>query len=1062
MNAIIDAALQRSRVVLLGLAVILAAGLVAYIQIPKEAEPDINIPFIYVSISHSGISPGDAERLLVRPMEKELKTIEGIKLMTSTASEGHASVLLEFTAGFDADAALDDVREKVDLAKVELPDDTDEPTVNEISTSGFPVLVATLSGGVPERTLYRMAERLKDAIETIPTVLEAKIVGDREEVLEVIVEPIKLESYNISNEELIGAINLNNRLVAAGALDSGQGRFSVKVPGLFETARDVLDLPLKVSEDGNGVITLGDVTTVRRTFKDRSSFARHNGQPAVALEITKRAGTNIIENNLAVRETVAFVTSGWPENVQVTFSQDKMKFTQTILSELQNNIVSAVLLVMIVVVAALGLRSGLLVGVAIPGSFLLGILIITMLGLTMNMVVMFSLILAVGMLVDGAIVVTEFADRRMAEGSSRLEAYGEASKRMAWPIIASTATTLAAFAPLLFWPGIVGEFMGFLPITLIATLSASLIMALIFVPTLGSYFGRASSMTPRTVARFNAMEAGDINKIGGVVGLYVRVLRLFVRPAPMPLITAIGSVVLLVGAMALYAQHGTGVIFFPNVDPDNARVLVHARGNMSVEERDSLVRRVEDRVLLVDGIRTVYTRTGNAGQGSTDPADVIGTMYVEFFDWNQRRPAAEILTQIREDTADIPGVRVEAREPEEGPPTGKALRLQLSSDDPEALNVSVERINAAIQDLPGLIDYEDSRPIPGIEWRLSVDRSQAGRFGADVVSVGNVVKLVTNGIKVGDYRPDDADEELDIVVRFPESDRTLAMLDELRVLTANGLVPVSNFVTREAQQKVGTLERVDGARVLRIESEVLPGVLPDDKVREIRAALESVDLPPNVLISFKGQDEEQAAAADFLSKAFLVALFIMMIILVTQFNSFYHAFLILSAVILSTIGVILGLLATGLPFSIVMTGVGIITLAGIVVNNNIILIDTYQILRRQGMDPYEAILRTGAQRMRPVLLTAITTIIGLMPMVTGVGINFITREVVVGAPSTQWWVLLATTVASGLAFATVLTLIITPSMLALGVKTDHAMKMFGGMFRRGKPGSDTVSGAPAE
>ncbi len=1062
MNGIINAALSRSRVVILGLAVILIAGLAAYIDIPKEAEPDVNIPFIYVSISHSGISPNDAERLLVRPMEKELKAIEGIKQMTATAVEGHASILLEFEAGFDADAALIDVREKVDVAKAELPDDTDEPTVNEVATSGFPVLVATLSGGVPERTLYKMAEQLKDSLESIPTVLEARIVGDREEVLEVIVEPLKLESYNISNSELINAINLNNQLIAAGALDSGQGRFSVKVPGLFETARDVLDLPLKVSADGNGIVTLGDVTTIRRTFKDRTSYARLNGKPAVALEITKRAGTNIIENNLAVRAVVDQVSQVWPENVQVTFSQDKMRFTESILSDLQNNIVSAVLLVMIVVVAALGLRSGLLVGIAIPGSFLLGILLLTVMGLTMNMVVMFSLILAVGMLVDGAIVVTEYADRRMSEGAKRLEAYGEAAKRMAWPIIASTATTLAAFAPLLFWPGIVGEFMGFLPVTLIATLAASLIMALIFVPTLGAYFGKASALTPKAAAKYQALESGDVMLVGGPLGLYVRVLRFFTKPAPMPIITAVGSVVLLVGAMMLYMQHGTGLIFFPNVDPDNARVLVHARGNLSIAERDALVRQVEDRVLLVDGIRTVYARTGASGQGSNDAADVIGTMYVEFFDWDERRPAKEILTQIRNDTADIAGIHVEVREPEEGPPTGKALRLQLSSSDPAALNTAVENINDAISDLPGLVDYEDSRPIPGIEWRVSVDRSQAGRFGADVLSVGNVVKLVTNGIKVGDYRPDDADEEVDIVVRFPESDRTLAMLDQLRVLTANGMVPVSNFVSREAQQKTGTIERVNGSRVLRIESEVLPGVLPNDKVKEIRGILENVEIPAGVLIEFKGQDEEQAAAQEFLTRAFVVALFIMAIILVMQFNSFYHAFLILSAVILSTIGVMLGLVATGLPFSIVMTGVGIITLAGIVVNNNIILIDTYQRFVRDGMDPYEAILRTGAQRLRPVLLTAITTIIGLMPMVTGIGIDFITREVTVGAPSTQWWVLLATTVASGLAFATVLTLIITPAMLALGVKTSHAIKMTGSAFRRREGPQPEAPGAPAE
>jgi len=1058
---IINAALGRSRVVILALGVILAAGLAAYIDIPKEAEPDVNIPFIYVSMSHSGISPNDAERLLVRPMEKELKAIEGVKQMTATAVEGHASVLLEFEAGFDADAALIDVREKVDIAKAELPEDTDEPTVNEVATSGFPVLVATLSGGVPERTLYRMAEQLQEALESIPTVLEARIVGDRDEVLEVIVEPLKLESYNISNAELINAINLNNQLIAAGALDSGQGRFSVKVPGLFETARDVLDLPLKVSEDGNGIVTLGDVTTIRRTFKDRTSYARLNGQPAVALEITKRAGTNIIENNVAVRVVVDRLTQAWPDNVQVTFSQDKMKFTQTILSELQNNIVSAVLLVMIVVVAALGLRSGMLVGVAIPGSFLLGILFLSVMGMTMNMVVMFSLILAVGMLVDGAIVVTEYADRRMSEGMKRIEAYGEAAKRMAWPIIASTATTLAAFAPLLFWPGIVGEFMGFLPVTLIATLTASLIMALIFVPTLGAYFGKASTLSPRTAARYHAMESGDINKVGGALGLYVKILRFFTKPAPMPLITAIGSVILLGGAFILYGTHGTGVIFFPNVDPDNARVLVHARGNLSIAERDSLVRQVEDRVLLVDGIRTVYARTGASGQGSNDAADVIGTMYVEFFDWDERRSAAEILTQIREDTADIAGIHVEVREPEEGPPTGKALRLQLSSADPAALTTAVENINAAISDLPGLVDYEDSRPIPGIEWRVSVDRSQAGRFGADVLSVGNVVKLVTNGIKVGDYRPDDADEEVDIVVRFPESDRTLAMLDQLRVLTSNGMVPVSNFVSRSAERKTGTIERVNGSRVLRIESEVLPGVLPDDKVREIKTILEDVEIPQGVFIEFKGQDEEQTAAAEFLSRAFLVALFIMAIILVMQFNSFYHAFLILSAVILSTIGVMFGLVVTGLPFSIVMTGVGIITLAGIVVNNNIILIDTFQRFRKEGMEPYEAILRTGAQRLRPVLLTAITTIIGLMPMVTGIGIDFITREVTVGAPSTQWWVLLATTVASGLAFATILTLIITPAMLALGIKTDHAFKMLGGLFRRRGPEPD-APGAPAE
>lgn len=1043
MNRLIDAALERSRMVLLVLALILIAGTASYVTIAKEAFPDVTIPIIYISIPHEGISPSDAERLLVRPMEKELRGIEGIKEMRSTASEGFASVLLEFDAGFDADQAAADVRERVDLAKNELPDDTDEPSVTEITTSAFPILVATISGQVPERTLFRLSRVLKDAIETIPTVLEARIIGDREEVLEVVVDSLRLESYNISNEELIRAINLNNRLVAAGALDTGQGRFAVKVPGLFESASDVLELPIKVS--GDGVVTLEDVADIRRTFKDTVSYARLNGEPAVALEITKRAGTNIIFNNYAVKEVVRRVTEEWPDTVVVSFSQDQSEFTITFLGELQNNIISAIILVMIVVVAALGLRSAGLVGIAIPGSFLFGILVISILGLTMNMVVMFSLILAVGMLVDGAIVVTEFADRRMAEGVPRREAYGAAAKRMSWPIIASTATTLAAFMPLLFWPGIVGKFMFLLPVTLIGTLLGSLLMALIFVPTLGSYFGQPNNRNPRAIARQKAAETGDLNSIDGFTGFYIRVLRVFVR-RPFAVVGA--AVALLIGVQVYYAQNGTGVIFFPDVDPDNARVLIHARGNMSIDEKDTLVRDVEQRILGVPGIETIYSRTSLSNIGSTDPEDVIGSIYLEFLDWNQRGPAKGILADVRSRTTDIPGISVETREPEEGPTTGKAIRIELSSRRPELLNDAVEKIRRSLVDVQGLVALEDSRPVPGIEWRLTVDRAQAGRFGADVTSVGNVVKLVTNGITVGDYRPDDADEEVDIRVRFPIGDRNIEQLDQLRVLTPNGQVPISNFVSRTAVRKTGTLERVNGTRVVRIESEVLPGVLPNNKVREIRALLSDLDIDPAIDIQFRGQDEEQQAAASFLAKAFVVALFVMMIILVTQFNSFYHAFLILSAVVLSTIGVMIGLLVTGLPFSIVMTGVGIITLAGIVVNNNIVLIDTYSILLRTGMDPFEAILRTGAQRLRPVLLTAATTVIGLMPMVTGVGINFISREVQVGAPSTQWWATLATAVASGLTFATLLTLIVTPCMLAVGYRTNNRFQRVRSRLRR--------------
>jgi len=1027
-TSLIDAAFHRSRTVLLTLALILASGTLAYLTIPKEAEPDVAIPIIYVSMSHEGISPADAERLLVRPMEKELQAIEGVKEMRSTAGEGHASVLLEFDAGFDSDQALQDVREKVDIAEAELPEETDKPSVNEVNVALFPVLVMTLSGDVPERTLLALAQALKDRIEGLTEVLEVEIAGDREEAVEVIVDPLVLDSYRISYEELIRFIQRNNRLVAAGALDTGEGRFAVKVPGLFESAQDVLGLPVKVS--GDRVVTFGDVTSVRRTFKDPTGFARVNGRPAISLEVSKRVGENIIETSEKVRALVAAEQSGWPAGVEVSYIQDKSQDVRTMLDDLQNNILSAVLLVMVVVVAALGLRTAGLVGLAIPGSFLAGILIVGALGLTINIVVLFSLIMAVGMLIDGAIVVTEFADRRMAEGELRVQAYAQAARRMAWPITASTATTLAAFMPLLFWPGVVGEFMKYLPITLLATLGASLVMALVFVPTLGALVGRPSHEDETTRRRLAASESGDLHGVGGFTGLYVRILeRLLHHPVKVLAV----ALLLLLGVYSAYGLFGRGLEFFPDVEPERALVLVHARGNLSVYERDALVREVEARVLGMPGVETVYARSGLTLRGQDLAEDVIGTLQLEFTDWQTRPPARELMAEARRRTANLAGITVEVRKEESGPPVGKPVQLELSARDPALLPPAVERVREGLENLGGFVDLEDSRPIPGIEWQIRVDRTQAGRFDADVTVVGNAVQLVTNGIKVASYRPDDADDEVDILVRLPGEKRGLDQLDQLRVETRYGQVPISNFVERRPAPKEGTLNRTDGNRVLSVKADVPEGVLPDTQVRRIQAWLEEqADWSPLVEVAFKGEDEEQRESKVFLSQAFGVALFIMAIILVTQFNSFYQALLILSAVIFSTVGVLLGLLTTGQPFGIVMSGIGVIALAGIVVNNNIVLIDTYNVLRAEGREVLDAVLRTSAQRLRPVLLTTVTTILGLAPMVMRLNIDLFGREVVFDAPSTQWWSQLATAIAGGLTFATVLTLVLTPCLLVLG------------------------------
>lgn len=1087
--SLIDAALSRSRTVLSLLLFILVAGFVAYQAIPKEADPDINIPIVYVSMHHEGISPEDAERLLVRPMEKELRSIEGVKELRSTAYQGGANVLLEFEAGFDADAAVTDVRESVDLAKPELPGDTDEPEVHEINLSLFPVLNVTLSGDVSERTLLRLARDLKDEVEGIPEVLEAKIVGDRDESVELVIDPVLLDSYEIRADELLQAISRSNVLIAAGNLDTGQGRFGIKLPGLFEDVTDILDMPIK--QDGDAVVRARDITGVKRTFKDPDTFARIGGERALVLEISKRTGENIIETIEKVRAVVTDASQGWPEGVVVGYSQDQSKNIRQMLTDLQNNVMSAILLVMIVIVGALGVRGGLLVGIAIPGSFLAGILVLYSIGLTVNIVVLFSLILAVGMLVDGAIVVTEFADRKLAEGLNKQDAYGLAAKRMAWPIIASTATTLAAFMPLLFWPGVVGEFMKFLPITLIATLAASLAMALVFVPVLGAnlstvtkaFFavvisaalaGIAANIVqtvgldvppalPGAVGFFaglypgwkvggwigRAMEgvggdadnakwlsgdadADDLDNLGGFTGIYVSILKVALARPLVVLFLAIGAM----GATYVsYGIYGKGVEFFPEVEPDQLIVNIHGRGNMSVFERDTLVAEVEQEVLGIQEehgeFKTIYTSSGQFEARDEDAEDIIGKIQLEFVDWEDRRPANTIKAEIRERTAHLAGIFVEARQPEAGPPVGKPVHVQLSSRDPSLLNDAAEKLRAFMDELPGLRDVEDSSPIPGIEWELTVDRAQASKFGADVSLIGNFLQLVTKGLKVSDYRPDDADDEIDILVRFPEEYRTLEQLDRIRIVTAQGSIPIGNFVERSPEPKTGLLRRVDTKRIVFVRADVEDGVLPNDKVTEIREWLETAGLPNQIDVTFKGEDEEQAAAQAFLMKAFTVALFIMGIILVTQFNSFYSGVLILSAVVMSTVGVLLGLMVIQEPFGIVMSGIGVIALAGIVVNNNIVLIDTYDHLATIERDLKLAILKTGAQRLRPVMLTTVTTVLGLMPMVLQTNIDFITREVSMGAPSTQWWVQLSTAIVFGLAFATILTLVVTPSLLML-------------------------------
>ena len=1038
--------LSRPRTVLTMMVVMVAAGIFTYITIPKEADPDIDVPTFVVNIVQQGISPEDAERLLVKPMETELRGLEGVKELTANASQGVASIVVEFSVGTDLAKASSDLREKVDQVKPELPTAADEPIVREINLSQFPVMVVSLSGDLPERTLYARAKYLQNQIESIASVLEARLSGEREELLEITINPVRLESYNISQEELVRAVTRNNQLIAAGSLDTGGGKFNVKVPGLFETGADVYNLPIKTSD--LGVVTLKDVATIKRTFKDATAFGRFNGKPSIVIQVIKRTGTNIIDNNAAVKAKVLSATKDWPSTIKVDFALDQSRFIFEVLGSLEAAIITAIALVMIVCVAALGARSALMVGLAIPTSFMIGFLIMNLLGMTVNMMLMFGLVLTVGMLVDGAIVITEYADRKMAEGLARKDAYILAAERMFWPITSSTATTLAAFLPMLLWPGMSGEFMSYLPITVIIVLTAALVTAMIFLPVLGTLFGKRAGPVDEGVAAIAGNTMFNPDAVPGLTGLYVRTLARIVR---YPLTVAAITIAVSFGVFSLFGKYNNGVEFFVDTEPEQALVFVSARGNLSAVEQLALVKQVERIVLGVSGLKSVFTETGGPDNGpemgtgiSDPPVDQVGLITLELEDYGKRRRGKVILQEIRDKTADLPGVKVEVRKREDGPPTGKAVRLEVRGNDFATVEKITKQVRAHVNSMEGLRDVEDTSPLPGIEWELTVDRKEAGRFGANIQSVGTMIQLVTNGVLVGTYRPDDADDEVDIRLFVPRNDRSIDQLDTLRIQTDKGMVPLKNFVTRSPKPRVNTITRKDGEFVMTVKAAAEEGVLGDTKVTELNEWLQAQTWPENIAFRFRGADEEQKESGAFLAKAMVGALFIMFLILVTQFNSFYQAILTLSTIVLSVVGVLIGMMLTGQTFSIIMTGTGIIALAGIVVNNSIVLIDTFNRLRIAGVNAIDAALQACAQRLRPVMLTTITTMLGLLPMAMQFNFNFFDRVIQVGSVTSIWWVQLSTAIICGLGFSTLLTLVLTPSMLALPeVYRETFAKWFG-------------------
>ncbi|MGB7243549.1 MAG: efflux RND transporter permease subunit [Sulfitobacter sp.] len=1208
MTGIVDWAATRARMVLAFILLSLVVGGYSYSTLPKEGEPDIEIPALFVSVPFPGISATDSETLLVKPMETELADLDGLKSMSGQAAENYAGVALEFEFGWDKTKIMADVRDAMSKAEADFPAGADQYSINEINFSEFPIIIVNLTGPVPERTMARVAKDLQDKLEAVDAVLEAGIAGNRDEMLEVVIDPLRLEAYNVTAGELINTVRNNNQLIAAGEVETAQGTFSVKIPSSFDEARDVYALPVKTN--GDRVVTLGDLAAINLTFEDRAGTARFNGENTVALQVVKRKGFNLIDTAAVVKELVAEQSSNWPDGlraaVEVGTSNDQSRIVNSMVQQLLGSVFTAIALVMIVVLAALGIRAALLVGFAIPTSFLLCFAFLALMGISISNIVMFGLILAVGMLVDGAIVVVEYADARQKEGVGPMHAYVEAAKRMFWPIISSTATTLCAFLPMLFWPGVPGEFMGMLPVTLIFVLSASLVVALIYLPVMGGATGRlerwmsdymtqiaglrwylhlilfpiaavaimvAQLFLPMLFDQMGAQfgQMDGLNILGSVVPTLATVFvlvvacaaliaiglsggmmamlaifavftrlgqggrsfinRIFVRRSErvhsgyqrsffghiiafiagnpvMPLVVA-GTVFIFVGSVLIFfTNNNKGVEFFVESEPEQAIVYVLARGNLSLEEKDDLVRQAEEIVIAHPGVNTAFSFAGQGGlntdaSGAATPKDLIGQVQLETIPWEDRadRPDLDgdlVIAELTEQLSEIPGIRIEILSQSRGPASGKPVHLRMKSDSFADLLVATALARDAFEGTAGLTLIEDTRPLPGIDWRIDVDVEKAGRYGADVATVGAMVQLVTRGLLLDTMRVDSSDEEIEIRVRLPQSDRLLSTLDTLKVRTGDGLVPLSNFITRTPVPKLAEISRVDQKRYFDVKADVAAGLMKmvqtgdvdgvevdqtvatlrpavsdaditaldgatykiterselaqgrdlqaglrdatfrlvpinaNERIGEITKWLETKPLPASIEWEWTGDQEEQAESGAFLQSAFTAALGLMFIILLAQFNSFYNALLVLLAVVLSTTGVLIGMIVMDQAFSIIMTGTGIVALAGIVVNNNIILIDTYQEFS-QYMPRIEAIIRTAQARIRPVLLTTITTMAGLAPMMFGLSLNFADGGYTLNSPTALWWKQLATAVVFGLGIATVLTLMVTPSMLAIRV-----------------------------
>ncbi len=1032
------------------LLIVVIGGFTAYKLLPVESFPQIKQPVVIVTAPYVGVSPSDMETLIAKPMEDKISEINKVKKMTSSSLQGYTNIIVEFEPDIDTDEAVRKVREKVDQAKPDLPTDLDEPMVTEINFENIPIMLVSIVGEHSLVRLKKIAKDLEDKFDQIPGVLDVEIVGGLEREVKVDLNPARLQLYNIGVEDVIEAISMENLTIPGGSMESSNLKWTVRIPGEFGTIEELKNV---VVEAKNGQpIYIRDLAEIEFGFEEQTTYSRLDGKASVTISILKRSGENIIMIAEEVKRIVKEEAKNFPAQTKAIILADQSKEINSMVNDLENNIIAGLILVFGVLYLFMGPRTGLLVGIAIPLSMLMSYIVISMLGYTLNMIVLFSLILALGMLVDNAVVIVENIYRHHNDGKDLMQSAMDATHEVGMPVIVSTITTLFAFLPMIFWPGIIGEFMSYLPITLIITLSCSLFVALVFNPTIASTFLKIDKNIDRL--------PGD-RFIKWLIVRYEPSLRWSLKHRKTILFGTLGGYLFM---FFVYGGLNHGVEFFPDMEPTQAWIEIKAPIGTKLETSDRIVRQIEDRITNTADMKNYVADVGKSstmfdfgtGGGSSHKSKVT----IDFLDRHLREQNSfYTLEQIRDQVDDIPGAAIDISKPQEGPPTGKAVDIQIKGENFTILSRLSEEIQKMIKNVPGLTklqdNYEKGRP----EMTILLDREKAALFGLNTSQIANTIRTAVNGTKASEFRI--GQDEYDITVRFDEAFReNYNDLLNLTIFYEGRHYPLANFARVDFSTGLSSVNHVDGDRVISITGDAI-GRSSAEVLQDVKDILADYIPPAGYIFSFSGQDIEQQKASEFLTRAFFIAILLIFFVLVTQFNSITLPFVIMMTVMLSFFGVFFGLLVTFKPFGIIMTGIGIISLAGIVVNNAIVLIDYIQKLRARGMKKLDAIIQGGKVRLRPVLLTAITTILGLIPLTVGINIDFIglfkgdvSKFIQLGAESSQWWSGMGIAVIFGLFFATALTLVFVPVMYYMlsDVVTDWAAKL----KRKRKP---EVSGA---